>query len=158
VRQLRRVTTAEQGGEWLRVATSLRPLGFVSMVTLLVSGIYMAVTVWGHIPWGIVALGTILLLAVLTVAVSMRRMRAIERTVAGASGPVSPALHRLLHDPLLHLAIQSRVALALGIVFLMTAKPDLNGSLLTIGVVALLGLAGSLPLLTRGRVPEEQAF
>jgi hypothetical protein len=45
--------------------------------------------------------------------------------------------------------MQVRVAIALGIVFLMTVKPDLTGSLLAIGVAAGLGLI--VALLVRGR-------
>jgi hypothetical protein len=39
--------------------------------------------------------------------------------------------------------------MALGIVVLMTVKPDLLGALITMGVVVIVGLATSLP--TRGR-------
>jgi hypothetical protein len=45
----------------------------------------------------------------------------------------------------------------LGIVFLMTAKPDLGGALLTIGVAIVLGLATSLPMWSRFRVKESAA-
>jgi hypothetical protein len=50
-----------------------------------------------------------------------------------------------LRDPLLWASIQIRVAIALGIVFLMTVKPGLGGALLTIGVAIVLGLASALP-------------
>lgn len=48
-------------------------------------------------------------------------------------------------------------AMALGIVFLMTVKPDLGASLLTIGVAIVLGLASALPIPGRERVQEEPA-
>jgi hypothetical protein len=38
------------------------------------------------------------------------------------------------------------VAIALGIVFLKTAKPDLGESVLTIGVAIVLGFASALPM------------
>jgi hypothetical protein len=38
------------------------------------------------------------------------------------------------------------VVLVLGIVFLMTIKPSLDGSLLAIGVSVVLGVVASLPL------------
>ena len=56
-----------------------------------------------------------------------------------------------LPDPLLWVSIQIRVAVALGIVFLMTFKPDLNGSLVTIAVAAVLGLVAALPAVAAGR-------
>jgi len=61
----------------------------------------------------------------------------------------------LLHHPLLWIAIQTRVAIALGIVFLMTVKPDLSRSLLTIGVAIVLGLVSALPIRGRERAQEE---
>jgi hypothetical protein len=60
-------------------------------------------------------------------------------------------------SPLLWLAIQTRVAIALGIVLLMSVKPALSGSLLTIGVAIVLGLVSTLPTLSRGRAQEEPA-
>jgi hypothetical protein len=56
------------------------------------------------------------------------------------AGAVSASLRDLLRHPLLWIAIQTRVALASGIVFPMTVKPDVGGSLLTIGVATVLGL------------------
>ena len=48
----------------------------------------------------------------------------------------------------------TELAIALGIIFLKIAKPELAGSLLTIGVAIVLGLASSLPLLRPVRVHE----
>jgi hypothetical protein len=49
------------------------------------------------------------------------------------------------------------VAITLGIVFLKTAKPDLGGSLLTIGVAIVLGLALALPMPRREQAQEGSA-
>jgi len=74
-----------------------------------------------------------------------------EQKIAAAS------LDPLLHHPMLAIGIQIRVAIALGIVFLMTIKPDLTGSLLAVGIAALLGLASTLPMLSRERVPQKSS-
>jgi hypothetical protein len=47
------------------------------------------------------------------------------------------------------------VTISLGIVFLMTVKPGLSGSLLTIGLAAMLGLAAAWPAWSRGRLGAE---
>jgi hypothetical protein len=60
-------------------------------------------------------------------------MAAIGRSITIEKGPVSPSLHALAIHPLLWISIQTRVSIALGIVFLMTIKPGLGESLLTIG-------------------------
>ena len=79
-------------------------------------------------------------------------MAAIEKAVAVEHGPVSATLHQLLHQPRLRIAIQTRVAVSLGIVFLMTVKPDLSGSLLTIGIATVLGLLSAVSMPSRQRV------
>jgi hypothetical protein len=153
--QLRRATTADQVREWRGISNGSARLGMPSMVVLLLSGIYMMATVWGGVAWIIVSLGAIALMAIPAVAVSGRWITVIGEVVAAERGPISPALQELLHHPLLWMAIQTRLALALGIVFLMTVKPSLNGSLLAIGVAALLGLASASPLLARERAQQE---
>lgn len=157
LRRLRRATTAEQVREWVRVPAEMGRVGMIAMVTLLATGFYMMVTVWGGVAWIMVTLGALVLLILLGMVLTRRRMTAIGRTVGAERGPVSPALRKLLHDPLLPISIQTRVAIALGIVFLMTVKPALIGALLTIGVAMVLGLASALPILRRERTQEEPA-
>jgi hypothetical protein len=157
LRHLRRATTGEQVREWMRVSTGVGQVGIASMLTILISGFYMMATVWGGVVWIIVALGALVLVIVLGLALTGPRMAAIGRAVAAEKGTVSPTLHHLLHYPLLWISIQTRVAIALGIVFLMTVKPDLGGSLLTIGVAIVLGLASALPMPRRERVQEGPA-
>jgi hypothetical protein len=155
IRQLRRVATVEQLREWLRLSNGASRVGMVSMLVLLGTGFHMMAKVWGGVAWILVALGTIVLLAVLTVALSRRRMAAIGKEIASEKGPLSPALQQLLHHPMLWIAIQTRVGIALGIIYLMTVKPDLIGALLTVGVATLLGLAAAIPLSGRARRQEE---
>ena len=141
---LRRATTTEQVRERMRIASGVRGVSGAALATLLVSGIYLTATVWGGVAWIAVALGAMVLMAVLGAALSGPRMAAIGRAVE--NGPLAP-----VPDPLLWVSMQTRVAVALGIVFLMTVKPDLNGSLLTIAVAAVLGLIAALPAVAAGR-------
>jgi hypothetical protein len=157
LRHLRDAATAEQVVEWMRISTGVRRLGMASMLTMLISGFSMMAIAQIGGAWVIVAFWSLVLLSILAVALSFRRMAAIGRAVTAEIGPVSPALHRLLHHPLLWIAIQTRVAIALGIVFLMTVKPNLSGALLTIGVAIVLGLISALPILGRERAQEEPA-
>src|SRR5262249_4757482 len=118
-------------------------------------GCYMRATVWRGGAWISVRLGTLVLLSVIAMALSRPRLSAIERALTTENESVSPSLHDLLHHPLLWISIQTRVAIALGIVFLMTVKPDLRGSLLAIGIAAMLGLASALPILRRAQAQGE---
>jgi hypothetical protein len=157
LRHLRRATTVEQVRTWIRVPTELGLVGMVAMVMLLAAGVYMMITVWGGKAWILVSLGALVPMSILGMAVSKRRMAAIERAPAAEHGTISPDLHPLLRDPLLRLSMQTRVAIALGIVFLMTIKPGLIESLLTIGVATIVGLASSIPISNRRQARKEAA-
>jgi hypothetical protein len=148
---LRRATTAEQAREWLMVIAGLRRVYPAAFVLILLSGFYMTATAWGGTAWIGVALAVLLLLALVGATLTGVRMPAIGRAVAAETGPLSPSLRDRLRDPLLWTSVQTRAALLLGIVFLMTVKPDLGGALLTTGVAAVLGLASALPAWGRNR-------
>jgi hypothetical protein len=157
LRHLRGAATAEQVVEWMRVATGVRRLGMASMLALLVSGFSMMAIARIGAAWVIVAFWSLVLLSVLAVTLSFRRMAAIGRSVTAETGPLSPALRQLLHHPLLWIGIQTRVAIALGIVFLMTIKPDLGGALLAMGIAIVLGFISALGIRGRERAQEEPA-
>ena len=158
LRHLRRARTVEQVREWIRLPAEMGWVGMVAMVILLAAGVYMMITVWGGKAWIIISLGSLVPMSILGMVVSQRRMVAIERSVTIEHGTVSPTLHQLLWDPLLWLSMQTRVAIAVGIVFIMTVKPSLSGSLLTIGVAIILGLAPFLLTLSRERAQKETAI
>ena len=155
--QIRSAMTLEQVRAWMGILKTVRRVGFVSMLTTVVSGFYLVATVWGGVAWVIVSLAALALVIVLSVALTGPRMAAIGRALATEKGQVSKTYHSLASHPLLWISIQTRVAIALGIVFLKTAKPDLGGSLLTIGVAIALGLASALPMPRRERAQEGSA-
>src|SRR5262245_36637301 len=135
---LRRAATAEETHQWLPVFAWLRRIYLVSWAAILLPGFYMTATVWRGVAWISIAFAAIILIVVLGVALTGRRMAAIERAVAMESGSLSPTLRQRLGDPLLWTSIQVRAAIALGIVFLMTVKPGLAGSLFTISVAVII--------------------
>jgi hypothetical protein len=149
--QARNAATSEQIRERLQFSRSAQRLGPLSMLTILITGFYMMATVWHGVAWLIIALGALILMVVLGGALTGPRMASIGRALATENGPVSSSLHDLLHNSLLWLSLRIRVSIALGIVFLMTLKPNLLGSLITMAVVIVLGLAFSLPARSRDR-------
>jgi hypothetical protein len=155
--QIRSAMTLEQVRAWMGILKNVRKVGFVSMLTTVITGIYMMVTVWGGEAWIIVTLGSLVLVIALAQVVTAPRMAAIGQALTTEKGPLSKTFHSLASRPLLWISLQSRVAIALGIVFLKIAKPDLGGSLLTIGVAIILGLASALPMPRRERVQEGSA-
>lgn len=154
LRQIRNATTSEQVRAWMSLSTGTRRLGMASMLTIVIAGFYLTAVAWGHVAWITVTLGAIVLLMVLLATLTRPRMAAIGQAMTAEKGRVSYTLQNLANDPLLWISIHTRVAIALGIVFLMTVKPGLGGSLLAIGVAIVLGLALSLPMMRHERVQE----
>ena len=101
--------------------------------------------------------GALALIIVLSLVLTGPRMAAIGRALAAEKRPVSLTFYRLASHPFLWISIQTRVAIALGIVFLKIAQPNLIGSLLTIGAAIVLGLVSTLPLLREEQAQERLA-
>jgi hypothetical protein len=157
LRQIRNAMIPEQVRAWMGVFKSLLKVGFVSMLTTVITGIYMLLRYWGSEAWIIVTVGSLVLVIALSQALTRPRMAAIGRTLATEKGPLSQTFHSLTNEPFLWISIQTRAAIALGIVFLKIAKPDIAGSLLAIGVATVLGLASALPALRREQAQEGPA-
>lgn len=144
--QIRSAVLPEQALTWMGIFKSVRKVGFISMLTTVITGIYMIVTYWGGKPWIVVTMGSLILMIVLAQVLTTPRMAAIGRAVAREKGSVSQAFRKLVNDPMLLISIQTRVAIVIGIIFLKIAKPDLGGSLLIIGVSIVLGFASAWPM------------
>jgi len=157
LRQIRNATLPLQVRAWMGILKNTRKMGFASMLTTVITGIYMMVTDVGPVAWIFTTIGALALIIVLSVVLTGPRMAAIGQALATEKAPVSQTFRNLASHPILWISIQTRVAIALGIVFLKTAKPDLGGSLITIGVAAVLGLASALPLPRRERAQEGPA-
>jgi len=149
--QIRSAKLLEQARAILGIVNVTDRLGMVSMMTTIVTGFYMLLTLWGWVAWIVVVLGALVLEIVLFVALTKPRMAAIEQVLAKEKGSLSQAFYNLVDQPILWISIRTRTAIILGIVFLKIAKPDLGGSLVTIGVAIVLGLASSLSVPRRER-------
>ncbi len=154
LRQIRVALAPEQVRTWMGILNSTRRMGFACMGTTVITGIYMMLTDTGLVPWLYVSVGSLVLVILLSVALTAPRMMEIGQAMAMGKGTLTSTFYRLANQPLLRVSIQTRIALALGIVFLKITKPELVGSLLTIGVAILLGFASTLPL-TRGEQAHE---
>lgn len=155
--QIRSALVPVQVGAWMGILKSVRRVGFASMLTTVLTGIYMMLTVWGGAAWVTVSLGALVLVIALSLVLTGPRMAPIGRALMMEKGPLSQAFQRLANHPLLWISIQTRIAIALGIVFLKVAKPDLAGSLLTISIAIVLGIASALPVSRRERAQERSA-
>ena len=149
--KLRRLANAEDARGRVNLIASLPKLYGPIWMAILFPGIYLAFTVWGwSTAWIVVSLVAMLLIPILGAAISGPRLQAIGRVVTTESGQLSPTFHNLLNDPFLWASVHIRIAIALGILFLMMIKPSLGGAVISIGIAALLGLASVLPIFRRG--------
>jgi len=143
---LRRAQRVEQVRALTNLTGRLGPLFVISVLLILASGLYMAITAWGlRTSWIAVGLISLILIAPLGLVLIEPRRRAIVRLAQEApDGPLPQALQQRIHDPILGTALQTVAVLLLGIVFLMTTKPALIFSLIVMTVALVLGLASGL--------------
>jgi hypothetical protein len=153
----RQAITTEQARERMHISHRAHRLGMPSMLLALLSGIYMMATVWGPVPWILMSLGALVLLVVLGLALTRPRMMALGQSLMTENGPLSPRLQDLLHNSLLWLSLRIRGSIALGLVFLMTVKPNLAGSRLAMGLAIGFGLVLSLPISGRAILQKKPA-
>jgi hypothetical protein len=141
--RLRRATTASEARLWLEFVPGLPALAIGSLVFLLLSGIFMTAQMSGWmLAWPRVAMGALILIGPLG-AVTGRRMRVI-RVACAANKPNESDIVGKLRDPFLKFSMNTRIALVLGIVLLMTAKPELRQSLGIVVSSVLLGFVSTI--------------
>ena len=137
---LRSATTAEEARRALAPFRTLRVLGPAALVTILVAGLFMTATVVGWQAWNAIGLAGLVVIFVLGAASNATRLPRIGRAVGPRQGALSLELRAELADPVLWWSMLARAGIALGIVFLMTTKPDAAGSAVAIATSAAIGV------------------
>jgi predicted integral membrane protein DUF2269 len=152
---MRRAQRVEQVRSIVQLVGLSGPLFGISVLLLFTAGFYMALTAWSLLTgWIVVGLISLVLLASIGTAFLEPRRRVIDRlTRMAPDGPLPEKLERSIHDPVLLTAPQTLTALLLGVVFLMTTKPSLAGSIIVMAVALVLGLAWGLLIARRGAHP-----
>ena len=149
---LKRAATTIEAHGWAEFLSGLPAWTLASFIFMLFSGIFMtAQGVGWTAAWLKVAMGALFLIGPLGAA-SGRRMRSI-RTACAADIPNEFDLWGKLRDPLLKYSMNIRIAVVLGIVLLMTAKPDLPESLGVVAVSAILGVISTFLFWRRDTAP-----
>lgn len=145
LRGLRQAARREEVLLWLGISRGLvLRLAPASLGLILVTGLYMTTTAWGWKGWILVALASLVLLAVVGGLGTGIRMARIGPAIGQASaGPLSDDLRRALRDPVLLTSLRTRLAIVLGVVFLMTVKPSGGASVVVVVVAVAIGLLAS---------------
>lgn len=155
----RRAMTVEAVRAWNSVS---RPLAIVFPITSLLilgAGVAMTFSLWGWgYAWIDVSLVLLILLSGLGAAVNGAYAKRIAAQVeALGQGPVPPELRHELNRPLHWTSVISMILLALGIVFLMVAKPDWLGSVITLVIALLVGVLLAQALVHSSHAPRSRA-
>lgn len=148
---LRRAQRVEAVRALMHVNTLAGPLGDGSGLLLLGAGLYLGLSAWSlQAGWLLVALISLILILFTNGALSTPRKRALIKHLerSAPEGPISLVLWQHIHTPILWVMSQTTAVLLLGIVFLMTTKPNLGVSLIVMTIALLLGVLSSL-LVTR---------
>lgn len=154
---LRRAQRVEHVRALIHLNALSAPVSAASAVLLLVTGLYLALVAWSLLTsWILVALVSLLLVVPTSAALIAPRRSAIVKQLAreAPGGELSRALERHLDDPVLATVCTTVAALLLGLVFLMTTKPNLVGSLIVMVVALLLGSAAGVLVSRVRRTPE----
>ena len=143
---VRRARSAQAVREWIGLRRLIVPAFPLSSVLIVVSGIYLMLAQWRWSdPWILIGLIGQVAIGVSGAAIQGPRLQAIQHAVQGApDGPVPIEVAERIHDPVVWGEICTSTAGVLGIVFLMTFKPDLLGSLITMAVALAAGRAAGL--------------
>jgi hypothetical protein len=128
--RIRFAQSVEEARFFIRAFQRLRIIAIPSFAGVLVGGMYLA-SKWGRgFFWIPLALGATLLIMLIGGFVTGIPIARLRKVLSGTENNVSiEALSALTKNTTLLLWYGLRVGLGLGIVFLMTAKPDLLGSL-----------------------------
>ena len=141
-----RLRRAAGTAEMLDALSGFRLLRILAPVTLaptMMSGMYLVRTVWGwHAAWINVAAASLVLTVV--VGVTTTALRVAHLAKAGADGESRGLQADFRRDPLLSVSFLVRAAVFVGIVFLMTVKPELEESLAGISAATAVGVLASL--------------
>ena len=122
---LRRSTTSDQVRAWLRIYKLSLPISGPGLLILILSGGYLA-SVTGSMKQGWIEAALIGIAFALGVGFSLilPRMKALRAALPEGDVPLSEKGRSLVNDPMIITLIRVRTVLALGIVYLMTAKTE----------------------------------
>jgi hypothetical protein len=121
----------------------------LSALLTIVTGLYMGAAVWGlRSSWIVVALASlaVLMLPLIRIVIEPRTHMIVSLAREAADGPLPVTLRTRIQDPVLGTGLQTAAAVVFGIVFLMTTKPSLVGSIIAMAIATALGLASGLRL------------
>jgi hypothetical protein len=148
---IRRATSGAEGRTWLGLMRPTRMLGPASLGLILLPGIYLAANVDRPGWWIGASLLGFVVIAILGAAINLSRMTVVGKALGQTQGPLGQQTLHIVRDRSLAVFYAMRVGTALGIVWLMTLKPDFVPSLVVLGFAAGTGFVAGRVLSGRSR-------
>ncbi len=146
---MRRARQVERVRDWLALAAGLDRFMPFFALTVLVPGIFMAWTAWGWTtPWIDVSLLLFLVMAILGPILLGRRFSALNQLVkATPPGTIEAPLAAQMQACSLWTIENTFTSLLLAILFLMTVKPNLLGTVIVVSIGFVVGLLSRVRML-----------
>jgi hypothetical protein len=159
LRGIRHALTGDEARTWLGLLRPMRVIGPAALALILLPGFYLVATIDQGGGWIAAGLLGFLVIAILGAAITGRRMLVVGPALGRAQGPLADQKLRLARDGGLATSYATRLAIALGVVWLMTVKPDFLPSLLVLVAAAIAGLVAGrfLPTTPADRGPAASA-
>jgi hypothetical protein len=143
---IRRSVSGDEARAWFRTRHWVMILGPASIGLVLASGLYTIFSGWGWVGWIDVSLASVVALAVIGGVLTGIPTARIQPGIESAVGPLSDELRRGIGSRLLTISITTRIAITLGVVFLMVRKPEALPSAIVVCAAAAIGVAAGLAL------------
>ncbi|WML60430.1 hypothetical protein [Neobacillus sp. PS2-9] len=144
-------TKTEGLRNWAALAVKLDGLLPFSVILILVPGLYLVFTSWGWgNSWVDISLALLLIMTVMGPIINLRRLKSIlngaidETEVVPSAGLLEKVRDRILWNSVLIMTM-----LTISILFLMTVKLSMSGSIITIVIAIILGLLAANSLISR---------
>ena len=149
---LRGATTAGEARSWLRIYRASLPVSGPGLLLLILTGFYMAgVNNMTKEGWVIATLIGIVLALVIGFGMLLPRFKKLRAGLpAEGTAALGGEALSLVKDPVIPTLIRIRTMLAIGIVYLMTAKTPLVASLVVLLATIGLGVILAAPAWSRG--------
>ena len=154
--QLRAAQTVADAAPWGMLAGEAEKVFPIAILGLFGTGAYMTSDVWTwSTRWIDVAIAVLVLLTVLGAGVAGRRARMLKHALMeNGPGPLGEKARKLTCDPALWILSFANPGMVLGVIWNMTQKPGLGGSIAAVAGGFAVGAALGLRL---GRAPAIEA-
>ena len=143
---MRRAQTVERIRDWAALAAGLDKYMPAFTLMIVLPGLYMAWTAWGwKTAWIDSSLALFGLLMILGPTMLGRRFAALNRAVKAApAGKIPESLATQIADRRLWTVENTFTSLLLSILFLMTVKPNLLGTVVVLSIGLVVGLLSTI--------------